>query len=116
VNLQKRFAIFRLIAFGQYVSGQFALFAKQDQRFVELVSQYRANQKAAGIHGADVAEVSLDVALDKAVGDFAHGAGRLVERGDVAKDDARLGEINYRADQGFEAKVVEDHIRCPGVR
>jgi hypothetical protein len=58
-----------------------------------------------------MSEISLDVTVGEAVHHQAQGLGRLEQRGDIAKDHARLGEIDHRADQGFDVEGVEGHSR-----
>ena len=109
MHFQEGFAVFGLVTLAQHVSRQLALLAEQDQRLVQLVGDDRANQKAPRVHGTNVAELSLDVALDELVGHIAQPARRLEQRGDVAEDHARFGEVHYRADQGFEVEGVAVH-------
>ncbi len=109
MHFQKRFAVLGRITFGQYVRRQFALLAEQHQRLVQLIGQYRTDQKTTGIHGADVGEVGFDVAMGEAVHHQAQGRRRLEQRGDVAKDHARFREVDHGADQGFDVEGVEDH-------
>ncbi|MNT63081.1 hypothetical protein D3C72_2008630 [compost metagenome] len=69
----------------------------------------RADQEAAGVHGTDVAELGLDIALDEGVSHMTQAPRGLEQRGDVAKDHAGFGEIRYRADQGFEVEGIAVH-------
>ena len=111
MDFEEGFAVFGLVALGQYVRWQFALLAKQDQRFVQLVGNDRTDQEAPGIHGADVAEVFFDIALGETVGHQAQGPWRLEQGGDVAEDHARLREVDDGADQGFDVEGIEGHLQ-----
>ncbi|MNP79768.1 hypothetical protein D3C76_1776870 [compost metagenome] len=77
MHFQEGFAVLGLVTLAQHVSRQLALLAEQDQRLVQLVGDDRADQEAARVHGADVAEFSLHVTLDELVGHIAQPAWRL---------------------------------------
>src|SRR3989344_33787 len=104
MNFQVRFAILGAIGLRKHVGGQFALLAEQHQRLVQLICEDRADQKTAGVESADMSEVGFNVALDKTVSHHAQRFRRLEQRGDIAKDHARLRKIRNRADQGLDAE------------
>ncbi|MNF15673.1 hypothetical protein D3C80_2183880 [compost metagenome] len=56
-----------------------------------------------------MAEVGFDITLDETVGHMTQATWRLEQRGDVAKDHAGLGEVQHRADQGFEVEGGDFH-------
>src|SRR5690606_11642415 len=66
VDLQVRLAVLGAVALTQAVSGQLAGLAEQDQRLVELIGQYRTQQEAPGINGANVGHRRLHITLDHA--------------------------------------------------
>ncbi|MNR06522.1 hypothetical protein D3C85_1225950 [compost metagenome] len=110
---EKGFAVLGLVALAQHLAWQFALLAEQDQWLVQFIGHDRANQEAARVHGADMAELGFDIALDEAVGDHAQGAWRLQQRGDVTKGHPGLGEVRDWADQGLDTEFVENHRESP---
>lgn len=111
MHFQERFAVLGLVTLGQHVRRQLALLAEQDERLVELVGDDRADQEATGIHCTDMGEIGFDIALGKAVGHQAQGAGRLKQRRDVTKDHTRLGEVDNGANQGFDVERIKSHRR-----
>ncbi|MCY1344191.1 hypothetical protein D9M69_302230 [compost metagenome] len=112
MDFEEGFAVLGLVGLGEYLGRQLALLAEQHQGLVEFVGDDRADQEAAGVHGADVAEVGFDVTLDEAVGHHAQGPWRLEQGRDVAEYHAGFGEVRHGADQGFDGEFVEDHHRC----
>ena len=98
MHLERRLAVFQIIVLGNGLPGKFALLADQNERLMEIVSEHRAIDKAAGLRSDDHVKIQI---LDHIL----HGVDRefqtisiLKNSCDIAEHNAGFREIGNSAD------------------
>lgn len=95
-------AVFKAVADGFGLVGQFALFADRDEANPELQRQRGAKDEAPTLHAGD----HVDLATPRGrqgKDDILEGLMVLQQRGDVPKENARFGEVRDPANQALGA-------------
>src|SRR5690554_1137745 len=98
VDLDGCSAVLQLVIFCQCVEWQLTLLSDQYQRGVKFVSQSRANDKTAGVHGSHRVNTLAMIAMNEGINEFAKCCFILQNSGYVTEGNTRLRPVWYGAD------------------
>lgn len=99
VHFHRCIAIFQGVIFCHRTVGQFALLAHRHKAQVQLIGQYRAQNKAARIDARYKVQTLTHVAIHEHINQNTEGTRVLQNRSDVAESDARLGPVRHAANR-----------------
>src|SRR5580704_15078996 len=107
MNFQRIGAVFQVVSHASHGRRQLARLAYRYKSRIETISERRAEDEAASLDAEDEVDIFADVMRGQGINHLREANPVFQQRRDVVKEDARLGEVGYGADERLQRLAIE---------